>query len=122
MIYAYNCPNCALTFDVVKVVDLIERSEHCSRCGEISTRQFFPQRLYFTGTKVEHAEYNPGLGCITRNANHRNEIAKQKGLEEIGNEAPDKIHKHFDKRREEKREEIWNKVTEGWVGNGDIDS
>lgn len=37
-------------------------------------------------TKVEHAEYNPGLGCITKNSKHRAEIAKRKGLVEVGNE------------------------------------
>jgi hypothetical protein len=93
--------------------------ELCEKCGESATRQFMPRHLYFTGTKVEEAEYNPGLGCITKNKYHRAEIAKRKGLTEIGNEPPERIHKHFEKVREEKREKAWEDVTKGWVGNGE---
>jgi hypothetical protein len=84
-----------------------------------TVREFVPTRLYLNGTKVENAEYNPGLGCIVRNSAHRKEIAKQKGLEEIGNEKPETLHKHFDTARAEKIEKAYDEVTnKQWIGDG----
>lgn len=117
MIYAYHCPGCTHEFDVVKSVKEIDLDEHCPQCATRSERRFVPSRVYFTGTKVEHAEYNPGLGCIVRNKDHRAEIAKSKGLEEIGNEPVERIHKHFEKAREEKLEKAYE-MPSGWVGDG----
>jgi hypothetical protein len=120
MIYEYHCPKCDILFDVVKPASAMQDVEHCGKCQMVSDRQFVPSRVWFNGTSVEHAEYNPGLGCIVKNSSHRKEIAKQKGLEEIGNETPEKLHKYFDQVREEKREKAWDDVTKGWVGNGDV--
>lgn len=92
--------------------------ELCKECGLTAVREFVPCRLYFNGTKVEHAEYNPGLGMIVRNKEHRKEICKSKGLEELGNEKVENLHRHFEKTREEKWEKGWEKITAGWVGDG----
>lgn len=102
MIYEYSCTHCGECFDVIKVVADMDRAEYCKACNQIAKRQFVPSRLHLSGTKVEHAEYNPGLGCVTKSKRHRAEIAKQKGLVELGNEKPDSIHKHFDGEREQK--------------------
>ena len=40
----------------------------------------------FINAKVEHAEYNPGLGCVVKNRTHRAELARQRGLVEVGND------------------------------------
>lgn len=120
MIYQYHCPKCDIHFDVVKPASSMKEEERCSNCSMVADREFVPSRVWFNGTKVEHAEYNPGLGCIVKNSSHRKELCKIKGVEEIGNESPEKIQKHFDKTREEKRDQIWEDVTKGWVGNGDI--
>ncbi len=95
----------------------MEDPEKCSRCGREAKREFVPSRVYFNGTSVQHAEYNPGLGCVVRNSSHRKELCKIKGVEEIGNEKPHSLHKHFDKKREEKREEAWAETDKGWVGS-----
>lgn len=120
MVYEYSCPQCNNRFDVVKSVQMMDSPESCERCHVSAIRDFVPSRVHFTGTRVEHAEYNPGLGCIVRNKSHRAELCKIKGVEEIGNEKPESLHKHFDQKREEKFEQAWHDVDKAWIGNGDI--
>jgi len=120
MIYQYHCQKCENRFDVVKSAKEMDSPENCLRCLTPATREFIPTRVWFNGTKVEHAEYNPGLGCIVRNSSHRKELCKIKGVEEIGNEKPESLHKYFDQKREEKREQAWAEVDKGWVGCGDV--
>lgn len=117
MIYGYTCPSCSKTFDVIKRVSEYDKEEKCV-CGSIAKRSFAPQRIHLYGTAVVEQEYNPGLGCIVKNKAHKKEILKAKGLEEIGNEKPETIHKHYEKVREEKREKAWQEADRGWVGEG----
>lgn len=116
MVYEYHCEACAKRFDVIKRATEMEAEERCSQCNSVAARQFVPRRVYFSGTKVEDAEFNPGLGCITKSSAHRKEIAKQKGLIEVGNEKPEVIEKHYDDMRKERRERAWADVDKGWVG------
>lgn len=118
MTYEYYCPACKYIFDVFKSHKDMERNETCESCGEFAERKFIPSRVHFTKTSVEHAEYNPGLGCVTKGSKDRAEIAKRKGLIEVGNENPDKIEKEFAKDRESARERSWADVDKGWVGDG----
>jgi putative FmdB family regulatory protein len=110
--YEYNCAQCQTSFDVMKPVKDMEREEKCATCETVAVRRFVPSRVYFIGTKVQHAEYNPGLGCVVKNAEHRSELAKRRDLVEIGNDfkAPDTIHKKFDQEREAKREASYDQV------------
>ena len=119
MVYAYRCSTCGHEFDVIKRASDYDKEEACERCTSPAIREFVPQKLHLVHTKVQEAEYNPGLGCVTKSRQHRAEICKEKGLEEIGNENPEKIHKHFDSRREENWERGWNNATRGWVGSGE---
>lgn len=114
--YQYQCKKCDLAFDVIKSVKDIYQEEYC-KCGTVAERQFVPSIVYFNGTKVEHAEYNPGLGCIVRNKAHRKEICKIKGVEEIGNEKPDSLHKYYEQKREERKEQAWAEADRGWIGS-----
>lgn len=86
MTYEYYCEKCDTKFDVVKSVKDIDVNEFCPDCETPAERKFVPSSLYFSGTRVEHAEYNPGLGAVTKNKKHRAELAKQKGLIEVGND------------------------------------
>lgn len=101
---------------MVKRADDYARPENCSGCGVEARREFVPQRIYFSGTKVEEAEYNPGLGCIVRGKKEREEICKVKGLQEIGNEPIASVNKHYDKAREDKFEKSWAEADKGWQG------
>lgn len=104
MTYQYYCEKCDRTFDVIKPVKDIDVNEFCPKCENPSERQFVPSKVYFSGTKVEHAEYNPALGAVTKNKEHRKELAKRKGLVEVGNDfkSGESMQQHFDKAREEK--------------------
>lgn len=117
MIYEYRCYQCIRAFDVVKPAAQMANEEYCPLCKAVGERQFVPSRLYLNGTAVQHAEYNPGLGCIVKDKAHRKEICKIKGVEEIGNEKPDSLHKHFDQKREDLRNERWDTADKGWVGS-----
>jgi putative FmdB family regulatory protein len=104
MTYEYRCVKCEYCFDVIKSVKDMDINEYCPRCESPSERQFKPSRLYLNGTSVENAEYNPGLGAVTKNRKHRKELAKRKGLVEVGNDykSGDKMQKEFDTKREAK--------------------
>lgn len=109
MTYEYKCTACAGHFDVYKSVKDLDRNETCPQCGEFGERQFVPQKVHFSGTKVQDAEYSPGLGAVVKNKYERSELAKRKGLVEIGNDykTPDNIHKESDGILEAKRKKRW---------------
>ena len=118
MTYSYHCTPCGLTFDVIKRVSEMDAEETCEKCKLVAERVFNP-KIYLSGTKVQEAAYNPGLGCVVRNENHKREIMKQRNLIEIGSEKPETIHKHYDNERKDRWEKSWNDADRGWVGNGE---
>lgn len=107
--YDFNCEKCDLDFEVIKSIKLYDTEERCPTCGNVAIRKY-TCNIHFTGTKIEDAEYNPGLGKITKSKRHREELAKRLGAVEIGNEKPQTIHKHFDSARETKRKKSWDDV------------
>jgi len=84
-------------------------NETCPKCGEYAIRQFVPTKLHISGASVTHAEYNPGLGCVVKNKRHKEDLMKQKGVVEVGNDfgSGEKMNVHFDKGREEKFKKRW---------------
>lgn len=104
MTYEYVCIKCDHRFDVIKSVKDIDVNEFCPQCESPSERQFTPSRVHLSGTRVEHAEYNPGLGQVVKNKKHRQEVAKRKGLVEVGNDykSGEKMQTQFDRARKEK--------------------
>ena len=84
------------------------REEICTECSITLNKVYTTFQIL--GTRVENAEFNPGLGCVTKSARHRKEIAKQKGLVEIGTESTDTIHKETVVKREKEREKEWNNL------------
>lgn len=110
--YEYRCEPCNKQYDVTKLISEYSKSpgqDVCPDCGKIGYR-IYSCNIEFTGTKIEDAEYNVGLGTITKSKAHRDELAKRKGLIEVGNEKPDTIHKHFDVQRETARKRSWDEV------------
>lgn len=65
----------------------MDRDEVHSACGGYMVRVFRP-KIYLAGTKVEDAHYHHGLGQVVKSTQHAREIAKSKGLIEVGNESP----------------------------------
>jgi len=91
MIYPYECEKCEEDFDITKDYRDAARLEYCLVCGNLLKRLW--TRTEIIGAKVEEAEFNHGLGCVTTSKNNRNEIAKRKGLVEVGNTKTETIHK-----------------------------
>lgn len=89
MIYVYKCDGCNGEFEVIKPVADYERIESCPVSGTIMTRAIAPQRIFLHNTAVQERAYNPAFGkALTRN--EAKEIAKQRGMIEVGNERPEK--------------------------------
>lgn len=111
MTYEYHCRACDHWFDVIKSYKDMERNENCPECGEFGFRQFVPSKVSFNSTSVQNAEYNPAFGEVVKNKRHREDLAKRKGMVEVGNDygSAEKMQKHFDEVREKKREDRWNK-------------
>jgi putative FmdB family regulatory protein len=118
MVYEYSCRSCDHVFDVVKRVSDRDIEEPCPKCTQSCERVFIPRLIHLSGTKVQEAEYNPGLGCVVKNNTHLKEICRQRNIEPIGNEKIETVHKHYDKSREEKLEKAWSEADKGWVGDG----
>lgn len=113
MTYEYLCTPCDNRFDVCKSVAEMDNIEHCPKCKEQAARQF-SFRVHFIGAKVTHAEFNPGLGCVVKNEQHKDYLLKSKGLVEVGNDykTPDNMHKEFETKREDKRKARWDSALE----------
>lgn len=111
MTYEYLCEKCGHLFDVIKSLKDIDKKEECHTCGNIAERQF-SANVHFIGTAVQSAEYNPGLGCVVKNKHHREEIAKRKGLIEVGSDygTGKKMQKSFDADRKKKQDKRWDDV------------
>ncbi len=105
MIYPYKS-ECGHLFEVIKSVAEIDNVELCPKCNAPAQRYIGRTHHYGAGD-WDKAEFNPGLGIVTRNARHRKDEAKARGMEEIGNESPDKMHDHFEKQRQEKYDRTW---------------
>jgi hypothetical protein len=96
MNYPYVCKACEYEWDVSKRLKDIDNLEYCPECNYEGKRVLAPG--YFTNEKVEDSEFCPALGQVVKSQKHRLQIAKERGLEEVGNE---NVAKHCDARRAE---------------------
>lgn len=96
MIYEYKCHQCGKSEDIVKSVKEMDREEICSECSLAMERAFFPQKLQFMHTSVQSAEFNPAFGQVIHSRQERDELAKRRGMIEVGNETPEALQKHCD--------------------------
>ncbi len=109
MIYEYKCQDCGHRFDVVKPVKDFDLKHACSECdGE--THVVISSKIHHIGAKVQNAEFNQGLGCVVHSKREREEIAKQKGLIEVGNESPDTLFKESVKKHEQDKQREWDNL------------
>lgn len=108
-IYDYSCSN-EHAWDVTKPMRESDAEEKCPRCGEVGGKipPLFAIDKTAAGSWNQQA-YNPGLGCWTHSTKHAEQIAKDRGLEPLGNEPVENVHKHFDQKRKEMQEERWAK-------------
>ena len=108
-IYDYLCEKCDLEYSVEKKISEYTGLDKCLSCGNQGYR-VFSCNVHFTGAKIEDAEFNVGLGKITKSKRHREELAKRVGAIEVGNEKPETIYKHFEGDRETRNRKRWESV------------
>lgn len=108
-LYEYFCEQCSKQYDVYKSIKEYDKKDKCPLCKGQGYR-ILSCNIQFLNEKVESAEYSPALGMIVKNKKHREEICKAKGLIEVGNENPDKIHDKLEKERAEKREKAYEDI------------
>jgi putative FmdB family regulatory protein len=110
--YDWLCEKCDLEFETIERISEYSGHKSCTQCGNHCIRLFSKVRIHLTGTAVEDAQFNVGLGKVTKSKAHREELAKQLGVVEIGNDfqKPESVHKHFDSAREEKLKKAWDEV------------
>lgn len=117
-IYDYECDKHG-HYEVYQSITAYNGSDPCPSCGVVGSR-IICAPVAFIGASVQSAEYNPGLGCVTRNAKHRSEIAKKMGVEEVGSEPISSLRKTFTQKKQDKEKserlsdtEIRN-IAESW--------
>lgn len=80
----------------------------CPKCGKPGVRQLSAPNVDRTSAgSWNQQSFNPGLGCWTKSWKHGREIAKARGLEEVGDEPPENLHKKYEKQRAETRKARW---------------
>jgi putative FmdB family regulatory protein len=108
--YDFNCTKCDEHFELIQGIKEYDGKGACPVCKTVSSERIFSAQVYFVGAKVESAEYNPGLGIVTKNSKHRKDEARARGLEEVGTESSAKILAHDDRSRAEKLKKSWDEV------------
>jgi putative FmdB family regulatory protein len=109
VVYEYRCEQCDYSFDVIKSAKAFTRTEKCKTCKADAILQI-SSNIYFSGTKTTDAAYNPAFGMVIKNDRHKRYEAEKRGMVEIGNDfgSGEKLQKHFDKVRDEKRKKVWD--------------
>ena len=105
--YPYRCKSCEHEFEVIKPIAAIEDPESCPECKADGAERYIGRTHFYGANDWDKAEFNPAFGQIVRNGQHRKELAKRHGMEEVGNESVEKIHKHYDSERERRSDESW---------------
>lgn len=89
MIYPYRCADCGHYHETYEPVGDDHTSSRCPECGGTALRVW--TRTEFYGAAVGEAEYNHGLGCVTRTAADRREA-----LRRVNGENPDQHLVEYD--------------------------
>ncbi len=91
MRYPYFCVQCDIESEIEKPFSDLDKVEICN-CGQKMARMI-SEKLSFQGEKVAENQsyFHPGLGCEVRSDAHAKQIAKTKGLVEIGNDSQEHL-------------------------------
>lgn len=117
-ITTFHCQSCSSSFEAVYYYNNETNSPQCSKCGSIDTslpeiRDMGTCDIQLMGiSDWDSAEYNPGLGCVTRSRKHREQIAKERGLIEVGNEDVHRVSQMQDRKLQQRVEAATEKSFE----------
>lgn len=110
--YDYFCDPCGIDFEIHKPITQHQKTEPCPKCQKASPQDLSRCRPVHIGASVKDAYKCPALGKVIKSDNDRSEQAKRLGCVEVGNDfdSGDKIHTHYDKFQEDKRNKVWEDV------------
>jgi len=110
-LYEYQCRMCAADFDVACPISAIDDPVVCPACAATNGKaQRQLTRTHFYGAKVEDASFSPALGKVVKSSKELREEAKRRGMIEVGNEKVETIHRHFERQREDTRQQRWDEA------------
>jgi hypothetical protein len=101
----FKCYGCGFSED--RTLKDFDQEEICPKCELVLVAQ--PIRVpELMRTAVQHAEFNVGLGVVTKNRQHREELARQRDLVEIGSETTETIKREVSDAHAAKRAKEWD--------------
>jgi predicted nucleic acid-binding Zn ribbon protein len=107
MMYDYRCEKCENDEVVIKPASDYNKSEFCQFCQLEMIKVFSKTQIICDKSSYEYCH---SLGQIVKNNRHRRELAKERGMVEVGTETPEKIHAKNEKDLNEKIQRRWDEV------------
>lgn len=105
--YPYQCQSCYREFDVIKSVIDIDQEEICEQCGNAETKRLIAMSN-LEKSSMQQPYYEPALGCIINGKGHKQQILKERGLEEVGTTNPDTMYKDLEQQKAKERARQWD--------------
>jgi len=106
MQYPYICKKCEKEHVINKSMHQAGMTEHCEGCGNILDRVW--GRFQIMGAAVQHAEFNIGLGAVTKNKKHREELARRRGVVEVGSETAEAMKREGSDASAARKQKEWD--------------
>lgn len=108
-LYPYECQSCHHHFEVAKPLLEIDLDELCTECDSTETKRLIALSAIEKSSAVQ-PYYEPALGCVINSKSHKQQILKERGLEELGNTSPESMYKDLEVPREKRIEKSWDDV------------
>lgn len=106
--YDYGCDPCEKRWTVVKPMTEYKSPETCPTCQASAAK--LPS-LFRVDTEAagdwNRPHFSPALGQVVKGNREARQLAKSRGMEEVGTEPVENLHKTFEKKREETSDKRW---------------
>lgn len=99
-VYEWECQDCKKSFDLIRSFQEYNLPASCDACQSFNTIRLISRFSFYGASGWDSASFNPGLGCITKNTKHAEQIAKERGLIPLGNESCEKTISSQERRAE----------------------
>lgn len=111
-VYDYYCTDCDSGFELIKSIKAHQDVEPCPKCQKLAKQDLSRCRFETIGASVKDAYKCPALGQVIKSDYQRSELAKQKGLVEVGNDfgSGEKMFDSFEKDRALKRKKAYDEL------------
>ncbi len=107
--YPYLCHNCEHEFNIIKSIRQIDDQESCPQCNQHDLERLIA-KSNLERSALGQPYYEPALGCIIKGKGHKQQILKDRGLEEVGTTNPDTMYKDLEAQREKRMAREWDEL------------